>query len=73
MIVVSSGRVATAEERVVVREMKEKERERRALLSCVGVPASFEILIQFQHGVLQERECPVLSFVAPGCVTSLGG
>ena len=35
----------TTKQRDVVREMKEKERERRALLSCVDWPSSFDILV----------------------------
>ena len=66
-------RAVTTKERDVVREMKEKERERRALLSCVGLPVSFEMLIQFKHGVPLERGCPVLSFVPPCCVNGLEG
>ena len=34
------GRAVTTQERDVVREMKEKERERRALLSCACWPVS---------------------------------
>ena len=34
----------TAKERDVVRDMKEKEREWRALLSCVGSLVSFDFL-----------------------------
>ena len=56
----------------MVREMK-KERERRALLSCVGLPVSSEILTQFKHGVPLERGCPVLSFAPPCCVSGLEG
>ena len=64
----------TTKERDVVREMKEKERERRAFfLSCIGLPVSSEFLLQFKHGVLLERRCPVLSFVPPCCVNSLKG
>ena len=44
--------------------MKEKEGERRALLSCVGWPFSFGFLT-FEHGVPVERGCPFLSFVPP--------
>ena len=54
------GRAVTIWESDVVREMKEKERERRALLSCVGLPVSFEFLIQFQHSMPLERGCPSL-------------
>ena len=39
------GRAVATKERDVVREMKEKERERRALLRYVGWPVSFEILM----------------------------
>ena len=39
--------------------MKEKER-----LSCVGLLVSFDILIQFKHGVLLEQGCLVLFFCA---------
>ena len=56
-----------------MRDMKEKERERRALLSCVGRPVSPEILVPFKHGVLLERGCPVLSFVPPCCVDGVEG
>ena len=48
----------------VVSEMKEKELERRALLSYVGWPVSFEILM-FLRCVLVERGCPFRSFVPP--------
>ena len=48
------GRAATVKERDVVREMQEKERERRALLSCVGWPVSFQFLM-VKHGVPVER------------------
>ena len=36
------GQAATRKEWDVVREIKEKESERRALLSCVGLSVSFE-------------------------------
>ena len=57
----------------VVRATKEKERERRTLLSCVGLPVSFHFLTQFEHGVPLERGCLVLSFVPPCCVNSSEG
>ena len=66
------GPAVTTKERDVVREMKEKERERRALLSCVVLPVSFE-LFGGGHGVLVERGCLFLSFVQPCCVKSLEG
>ena len=40
--------------------MREKERERRALLSFVGWPVSFESF-GVRHGVLEEQECSYLS------------
>ena len=39
------GQGVTTKEKDVVRDMKEKEPERRALLSYVGWPVSFEILV----------------------------
>ena len=51
------GPAATTIEREVVREMKEKERERRALrvrLACQFLP----ILIQLKHGERRERGRP---------------
>ena len=54
----------TTKERDVVREMKEKERERRALLSYVGWPVSFESF-EVRHGVLVERGCLLFFFVPP--------
>ena len=54
----------TTKEKDVVRDLKEKERERRALLSVVGWPVSFEIF-GVRHGVLAVRGCPFLSFVPP--------
>ena len=65
------GQAVTRKERDVVRDMKEKERVRRALLSCVGLQVSFEILIQFKHGVLLERGCHFVSFVPPCCVNTI--
>ena len=44
----------TTKERVVVIEVKEKERERRAPLSFVGWPVSFESF-DVRHGELVER------------------
>ena len=41
--------------------MKEKERERRTLLSFVGWPVSFESF-DVRHGVLVERGFSFLSF-----------
>ena len=43
----------------MVREMMEKQRERRALLNCCGWPVSFEMWM-FRHGVPVERGCPFL-------------
>ena len=60
------GRAVTAVERDVVRD------ERGALLSCVGWPVSFEILM-FKHGVLVERGRCFLSFVLSCDVDSLEG
>ena len=45
-----------------MRDTKEKERVRRALLSCVGWPVSFTFFGD-GHGVLVERGCPCL----PSC------
>ena len=53
----------------VVRDTKEKERERRALLSCAGWPISFEIF-GVGHGVPAERRCPFLPFLPPCGVCS---
>ena len=46
----------------LVRDLKEKERERRALLSCAGCPVSFEILMFGMVGLWREG---VISF--PSC------
>ena len=41
--------------------------------SCVGLPVSFNILIQLKHGVPLERGCSFLSVVPLGCVNSSEG
>ena len=51
----------------MVREMKEKEREWRALLSSVGLPVSLEILMLDMVGLWNEG---VLSFFPPCGVCS---
>ena len=61
------GRAVTTKERDVVREMK-KERERRALLSHVGWPVSFEILMLDMVGLWNEgapsiRLCHLVVFI----------
>ena len=63
---------ATTEARDAGGEIEEKERERRALLSCVSWPVSFGVLM-FKHGVPVERGRPFFSFVPPCCVNSLEG
>ena len=45
-----SGRAMTIKKKDVVRNTKEKERERRAILSCAGWPVSFEILVRTEGG-----------------------
>ena len=54
------GRAVATKERDVVREMKEKERERRALLRYVGWPVSFLRNFDVRHGALVEKACPFL-------------
>ena len=39
------GWAVTTMEKDVARDMKERERERRALLSCAAWPVSFDILV----------------------------
>ena len=48
------GRAVTTKERDVVRGMKEKERERRALQSHVAWPVSFDILLLDMVGLWKE-------------------
>ena len=55
----------------MVREVREKERERRALLSFVGWPVSF-VTFDVGHGGLVERGCTFLSFGPPSGVYSCG-
>ena len=62
------GGAVTTKEKDVVRDVKEKERERRAFLSCAGWPVSFEILVLdmlclWNEGVPSFPLCHLVVFV----------
>ena len=63
------GPAVTTKERAFEREVKEKERERRALLRYVGWPVSFDIFVfdmvdLWNEGVPSFLVCRLLVFIA---------
>ena len=65
------GRAVTIKERDVVREIREKERERRALLSCVGLSVSFEFRYSLNMVCLWNEGVPSFLLCHLVCVNSL--